>query len=113
MSTTPDGALRATRTFDAGDFATGSDVVATDDGYAFLGSGSPLPDDLSFFLVTTDEGLDVRWSEYYGRSQSYDHVEEASALTYADGEYSLGGAYLSGGDFDTAQGYVVSVVEDA
>ena len=113
VTTAPDGSVRAARTFDTGRYANGEDVVATDDGYAFLATASPQPEDVSFYLVATGDGLETRWNEYYGRSQSYDHIEEAAALTYADGEYGLAGAYLSGGDFDTADGYVVNVVEDA
>ncbi len=112
VTAAPDGSVRAARTFD-GRYAVGSDVVAVNEGYALLASASPQEEDTDLLLTVVDDGLDVRWREFYGGSSSYDHIEYGAALTYADGKYGLAGSYLSGGDFDTAQGYVVEVVDEA
>ena len=109
----PDGSRRSARTFEPSRAPGGfpprlADVEATDEGYVLFGDAIEW-----YWLTATDPDLRPRWRETYdtGVPQFVEHA--ASDLVTAGGEYGLVGSAYDGGDADTAEAFVVNVVDDA
>ena len=109
----PDGSRRSTRTFEPlsppEDFPPRpADVEATDEGYVLFGDTVE-----QYWLAKTDRKLRPRWQEFYDTGVPWFMEHAATDLVTDGGEYGLVGSVYDGGDGNTAEAFVVHVVDDA
>ena len=109
----PEGTRRNARAFEPSSPPGGfpprlADVEATDDGYVLFGDVVE-----QYWLTATDPDLRPRWRETYDTGVPWFVEHAASGLVTDRREYGLVGSVYDGGDADTAEAFVVNVVEDA
>lgn len=98
-----------------------ADIAFTGDGFAIFGrsfvTDEPGSEDDDYWLLRTDEGLHLRWAETYDHDlynwdQRFGAHEQSDALALCGDELTLAGSTLSDGDADTANPWVVNVLDE-
>ena len=111
-----------TETFDRGGTSdVASDIASIGDGFAIFGRSYVADEagsaDDDYWSVRTDENLDLRWVEIYDYDvvnfgQRFGSHDWSDALAVRGDELTLAGSTLSDGDADTANPWVVNVLDE-